>query len=152
DDCRFPQLLASIAVGKADGTTGVPAPVTGHEGAWAPDGLTYYGGDLAHFQYFAVDAADPTQPTLITTYKTPFGPGPPYANVHGMSISDDGNRAYFVSAVYSAFVDLANLANPNVISNNGLIIADVSDVQARKPNPEIRMISKLLWKDGAGAQ
>ena len=151
-DCRFPQLLASVAVGKADGSTGMPAAITGHEGAWAPDGLTYYGGDLREFQYYAVDTADPTKPTLITTFNAPFGLGPPYANVHGLSISDDGNRAYFVTAVYSSFVDFANLSNPNVIPNNGLIIADVSDVQARKPNPKIRVISKLLWKDGAAAQ
>src|SRR5205823_6991495 len=31
-DCRSPQLLASVAVGKADGTTGVPGTVVGHEG------------------------------------------------------------------------------------------------------------------------
>src|SRR6266851_10392246 len=99
DDCRFPQLLASVAVGKADGSTGVPAKVTGHEGAWAPDGLTYYGGDLRQFQYFAVDTTDPSKPKLITTFNSPFGAGPPYANVHGMSISDDGKRAYFVTAV-----------------------------------------------------
>ena len=53
DDCRYPQLLASVAVGKADGSTGVPATVTGHEGAWAPDGLTYYGGDLRQFRQLA---------------------------------------------------------------------------------------------------
>jgi hypothetical protein len=151
-DCRFPQLLASVAVGKADGSTGIPEVITGHEGAWAPDGLTYYGGDLREFKYFAVDTADPTKPTLIATFHTPFGPGPPYANVHGLSISDDGNRAYFVTAVYSSAVDFANLPNPNVIPNNGLIIADVSDIQARKPNPQVRVISKLLWKDGAAAQ
>ena len=152
DDCRYPQLLASVAVGKADGSTGVPATVTGHEGAWAPDGLTYYGGDLRQFQYFAVDTTDPSKPKLITTFHSPFGAGPPYANVHGMSISDDGKRAYFVTAVYSSVIDFANLPNPNVIPNNGLIIADVSDIQARKPNPQVRVISKLLWKDGAAAQ
>jgi hypothetical protein len=152
DDCRFPQLLASVAVGKADRSTGVPAKVTGHEGAWAPDGLTYYGGDLRQFQYFAVDTTDPSKPKLITTFNSPFGAGPPYANVHGMSISDDGKRAYFVTAVYSSVIDFANLPNPNVIPNNGLIIADVSDIQARKPNPQVRVISKLLWKDGAAAQ
>jgi hypothetical protein len=152
DDCRYPQLLASVAVGKADGSTGVPATVTGHEGAWAPDGLTYYGGDLRQFQYFAVDTTDPSKPKLITTFNSPFGAGPPYANVHGMSISDDGKRAYFVTAVYSSVIDFANLSNPNVIPNNGLIIADVSDIQARKPNPQMRVISKLTWKDGAAAQ
>ena len=40
-----PQLLASAPVGTGtDG--GLVHKVIGHEGSWAPDGLTYYGGDL----------------------------------------------------------------------------------------------------------
>ena len=151
-DCRFPQFLTSTAVGKADGSTGIPAPVTGHEGSWAPDGLTYYGGDLAHFQYVAVDMTDPTEPRLIATFNTGLGAGPPYANAHGLSISEDGNRAYFVTAVYSSFVDLTTLGNPDVVPNNGLIIADISEIQARKPNPKMSIVSKLLWRDGKAAQ
>ena len=45
-DCRFPQLLAAVAVGTATAAAASSATVVGHEGAWAPDGLTYYGGDL----------------------------------------------------------------------------------------------------------
>src|SRR4029077_7818623 len=58
-DCRTPQLLASVAVGTGTGGGDV-APVIGHEGSWAPDGLTYYGGDLftKGGQYFAVDTTD----------------------------------------------------------------------------------------------
>ncbi|HEV3020526.1 MAG TPA: hypothetical protein VGY49_16050, partial [Burkholderiaceae bacterium] len=88
-DCRAPQLLATVAVGKADGSTGLAHPVIGHEGSWAPDGLTYYGGDLRNAQYYAVDTADPTRPSLIAAWV------PGIANVHGLSISDDGKRGYF---------------------------------------------------------
>jgi hypothetical protein len=145
-DCRFPQLLSSIAVGKADGTTGVPAPVIGHEGSWAPDGLTYYGGDLVTNggQYYAVDTTDPTAPKLITTWV------PGFANVHGLSITDDGNRGYFVSLGTSG--GAAGLTNPNVPADNGLMIYDISDIQARKPNPQAKLVSKLFWKDGSGGQ
>src|SRR5258705_5767768 len=146
DDCRFPQLLATVAVGKADGSTGVPGVVTGHEGSWAPDGLTYYGGDLRNSvgQYYAVYPTDPTSPKLITRWT------PGFANVHGLSISDDGNRGYFVSLGAPA-------GNPPVIrtdanANNGLMIYDLSEIQARKPNPQVRLISKLFWPDGSGAQ
>ena len=143
NDCTSPQLLSSIAVGKADGSTGTPAPVIGHEGAWAPDGLTYYGGDLRNRQYYAVETTDPTAPKLITTWK------PGIANVHGMSISDDGTRGYFVSL---GNVTGAGLTDPSVPALNGLLIYDLSDIQARVPNPQARLISKLLWKDGSVAQ
>src|SRR6267378_77028 len=127
-DCRTPQLLASVAVGKADGTTGLPQPVIGHEGAWAPDGLTYYGGDLRYAQYYAVDTTDPTHPSLITAWV------PGIANVHGMSISDDGNRGYFVSL---GFATPASLTDPTQPATNGLLIYDLSQIQARVPNPQV---------------
>ncbi len=139
-DCRHPQLLASAKVGTGtDG--GIVAPVVGHEGSWAPDGLTYYGGDLRNLQYYAVDTTDPSKPKLIATWK------PGFANVHGLSISDDGNRGYFVSL--DGGVDLTN---PAVPATNGLMIYDLSDIQARKPNPQAKLVSKLFWKDGSGAQ
>src|SRR6202795_652581 len=126
-DCRTPQLLASVAVGKADGSTGLPRPVIGHEGSWAPDGLTYYGGDLryrytvpgttvtASGQYYAVDTTDPTHPSLITSWTTNIA-----ANVHGMSISDDGNRGYFVSLSGGD-----PLTDPTKPATNGLLIYDL---------------------------
>jgi hypothetical protein len=142
-DCRNPQLLSSVAVGKADGTTGVVAPVIGHEGSWAPDGLTYYGGDLRNSQYYAVDMTASTNPKLLTTWKT----GITGATVHGLSVSDDGNRGYFVS-----LGGLSGAFSATSPATNGLIIADLTDVQQRKANPQIRTVSTLLWKDGSVAQ
>jgi hypothetical protein len=154
NDCRNPQLLASLPVGTGTDGGGVVDPIIGHEGAWAPDGLTYYGGDLrfkppgataATGQYYAVDTADPTHPKLITAWVT----GVAGAIVHGMSISDDGNRGYFVSLKSSNPAFLDDSAQP---AANGLLIYDLSDIQARKPNPQVRLISTLFWKDGATAQ
>ncbi|HSU76004.1 MAG TPA: hypothetical protein VLI89_02985 [Burkholderiales bacterium] len=139
-DCSHPQLIVSKAVGTgADG--GIVAPVVGHEGSWAPDGLTYYGGDLRNRQYYAVDTSDPSRPKLLATWV------PGFANVHGLSIRDDGNRGYFVSL--DGGVDLTN---PAVPATNGLMIYDLSEIQARKPNPQAKLVSKLFWKDGSGAQ
>jgi hypothetical protein len=155
-DCRTPQLLATVAVGQPDGSTGLPHAVIGHEGSWAPDGLTYYGGDLRYTppgatartgQYYAVDTADPTHPALITSWTT----GIPGSNVHGMSISDDGKRGYFVS-IGGLSGSPADLTNPAVPANNGLLIYDLSEIQARAPNPQVHLISKLLWKDGSVSQ
>jgi hypothetical protein len=44
------------------------------------------------------------------------------------------------------------LTNPAIPADNGLLIYDTSQIQARVPNPQVPLISKLLWKDGSGAQ
>ena len=144
NDCRYPQLLSSIGVGKADGSTGTPAKVVGHEGSWSPDGLTYYGGDIVNSQYYAVDTSNPRAPKLITNWHTGI------AGVHGLSISDDGNRGYFVSL--SGGVGPAGLNDPSVQATNGLLIYDLSEIQARMPNPQPKLVGKVMWRDGSFAQ
>ena len=67
------------------------------------------------------------QPKLLGTYLNTFG------RVHGLAISDDGNRAYFTSIG-------AGNPDPAVAPANGLIIADVSDIQSRKANPQVRVL------------
>src|SRR5215813_4569803 len=120
-DCRFPQLLASAKVGTGtDG--GFVHKVTGHEGSWAPDGLTYYGGDLRAQQYYAVDTTDPRRPKLIAAWPVPVAG----ANSHGLSISRDGKRGYFVSLGSSG--GPAGITDPNVPANNGLLIYDLSQI------------------------
>jgi len=145
-DCRSPQLLASVAIGT--GTDGGPvAPVTpiGHEGSFAPDGLTYYIGDLTQKLYHAVDVTDSTHPKYITTFdmKT-LGLG-----THGLSVSNDGNRLYATSASFPA---VADLTNPNVAPTNGFVIFDTSEIQERRPNAQMKVISTFLFKDGSVAQ
>jgi hypothetical protein len=142
-DCRFPQLLASVPVGTGkDGGPVAPVAPIGHEGAFAPDGLTYYIGDLPNKKYHAVDLTDPTKPKYITTYDVSAIGGS-----HGLSISDDGNRLY--GAITGSGT---NLANPNGPGNNGFVILDVSEVQARAANPQIKLIGKFLYTDGSAAQ
>src|SRR5882762_6428667 len=149
-DCREPQLLASVAVGT--GTDGGDiAPVIGHEGSWAPDGLTYYGGSPVQHLYYAVDTTDVTKPKLITTWLTPYGVTPVPGTYtdggsHGLSISDDGTRGYMVSIGLNT---TAALTNPSVSATNGLLIYDLSEIQSRANNPKARLISSLLWKDGS---
>jgi hypothetical protein len=47
---------------------------------------------------------------------------------HGLSLSTDGNRAY--------------IADPG----GELLILDVSEIQARKADPQAREISRLTWQ------
>ena len=106
EDCRHPQLLSSS-----------PAGILGHESGFAPDGMTFYSASPGTQTLVPVDLTDPSLPVPLTSYRI---------NSHGLSISDDGNRAY-------------------VASLDGLVILDVSEVQAREPNPVIREVSPLTW-------
>lgn len=111
-DCRHPVLRSST-----------PIAGLGHEGAFAPDGRTFYsssfdaGGNLPAATLTAVDLSNPALPVPVWTgtYRS-----------HGLSLSDDGNRAY-------------------IAARSGLLILDVSQVQARVPNPQVREIARLTW-------
>jgi hypothetical protein len=109
-DCRNPVLQSSAPVG-----------VLGHESGMAPDGMTFYSSSPGTPTLTAVDISNPMlpRPLAVTRY-----------NSHGLSISDDGNRAY-----------LAFTGDPA----SGLVILDVSEVQARKPNPQVREVGRLTW-------
>lgn len=156
-DCRYPQLLSTLAVGQG-GVSGVVEKVLGHEGDFAPDGLTYYGGDIFNRKYHAIDITSTTQPKLLASFENPnpsfgtdsSGRGDPSS--HGLSISDDGNRAYFVSMAGLSTRAAGNYLDPVIPARNGLMIVDTSEVQARKPNPQMRLIGELYWKDGSVAQ
>ncbi len=107
DDCRHPVL-------DADG----PYARFGHESGFSADGKTFYATSTALQSITAIDVTDPKQPHAIWQ-------GNEYA--HGMTLSDDGNRAY--------------IADPK----GDLLILDTSQIQARKPNPQAREVSRLTW-------
>ncbi len=120
-DCRSPQLLSST-----------PSGVFGHESGFAPDGKTFYVASTGGQTLVAVDLTDPRAPRPIWTRS-----GVVY---HGMRVSADGNRLY-----------VAEIGQPGngVISNGGLAILDVSEIQARKPDPQVPVVSKLAWRSGS---
>ncbi len=145
-DCRSPQLMATIAVGTGlDGGTALAKAPIGHEGNISPDGLTYYIGDIRNSFYYAVDVANTSKPKLISSFDvSTLG-----TRVHGLSVSNDGNRMYGVL--------LGGLATPGQITaldklDNGFAIFDTSEVQARKAGATIKLISKALYQDGSVAQ
>ena len=107
-DCRNPTLQSSTPVG-----------VLGHESGMAPDGNTYYIASLDGGTLVAVDISNPLAPVPLSLRNA--------AKPHGLSISDDGTRAYSAD-------------------RSGLIILDVSDIQDRVFNPQIREISRLNWE------
>jgi hypothetical protein len=111
-DCRNPVLQA----------TGVYARY-GHESGFAPDGRTLYVTGTAVQAITAIDVTDPKAPHVLW-----YG----QELAHGMTISDDGNRAY--------------VADP---TEGQLLILDTSEIQARKPNPQAHEIARLTWKSAS---
>ena len=96
-----------------------PVAFLGHESGFAPDGKTFYATSLFDGHITAVDLTDPSVPRPITVFES-FS--------HGMSTSDDGNRGYMASR------------------GQGLQIMDLSEVQSRKPFPQVREISTHRWE------
>ena len=151
-DCRQPQLISSTPVGTGkDGGITPAGGNTGHEGNISPDGLTYWIGDIGRGHYNAVDIANPSKPKMISTWSVAdlkLNAGTGRTLVHGLSVSNDGNRVY---ATVLGFPGTADVANP-AIKNNGFVVLDTSEVQQRKPNAQIKPISTALYKDGSVAQ
>jgi hypothetical protein len=107
-DCRAPELQSSALVG-----------TLGHESGLAPDGKTFYSASPGTPSLTAVDISNPKIPLPLWRGN--------YTS-HGLSISDDGNRAYLSSG-----------------NSKGVLILDVSEIQARVANPQVREISSISW-------
>ena len=122
-DCAHPVLKSDIEV----------AGSIGHAGNFTPDGMTYFGTYTLGPGVTILDIADASSPKVLlqTTAYT----------VHDLSFNADGTRAYFTQ------IPLGPTPPPN-----GLVIVDTSDIQSRKPNPQLRTVSTLTWVDGANAQ
>jgi hypothetical protein len=118
-DCRTPVFQSSTPLG-----------VLGHEGEFSPDGRTYWVTSLATNTIVAVDVATPMTPSIIGIWRD--------WSIHGLNISDDGTRFYGA--------DLGSPESGGTDGSNGLTILDVSDVQNRVPNPQLRLVSHLTWR------
>ena len=127
-DCTRPVLK---------GSTDLPGS-SAHMGNFAPDGLTYYVGQstlgIGGFLHI-VDLSDPSDPKQLPPWQF-LGDGRP----HGVWLNEAGTRLY--AGQPGTFGGTGQLIGPN-----GLVILDVSDYQFRRPNPQIRIISKLFWDD-----
>jgi hypothetical protein len=111
-DCRHPVLQSSKLVARL-----------GHESGFSADGKTFYATGTATKSITAVDVTDPKNPHDVWQ-----------GNIvaHGMTLSDDGNRAY--------------IADP---TGGDMLILDTSKIQARVPNPTTREISRLTWTNAS---
>jgi len=152
-DCRAPKLLASIALTPGeDGSIPEAKPLKGHDANFSPDGLTFYNGDPHGRLYSAIDLTDPSKPKLfaqIDMSKAPLSSEPYNGTAHGLSVSEDGNRGYFVSG---GIPTAEQVMDPKAKMSDGIYVVDTSEVQARKPNAQMKIISYLAFKNGSAAQ
>ncbi len=119
-DCRNPVFQSTLPVG-----------VLGHESGFSPDGKTFWAASLGANLLTAVDLTDPALPELV------------YAGVwatHGVQISADGNRAYLAAGTGFPRNEIGLPSE-----RQGLQILDISEVQARKPNPVVREVGHVTW-------
>jgi hypothetical protein len=149
DDCRHPKQLFDGSV-----------TAINHEGNFSNDGMTYYTGGLQPGLVSAVDMSDPGKPRLLTTFFAKYG-------IHGYSTSTDGKRL-FISHInedwpYTLYAGKGgnggqglegepsgppSTNGDTVLGGNGIGIYDVSEIQERKPNPQVRLVSALEYQDG----
>src|SRR3954451_9855491 len=97
----------------------------GHEGCFQPDGMVYYMASTDSIT--PIDLSDPKHPRQLSEPQ-PLG-------IHGCSTSEDGTRAYLAD-----------------IGVGRMVVADTSEVQARKPNAQIKPIGELPTPSNGGQQ
>jgi hypothetical protein len=138
EDCAHPRLLFS-------GDMFDPPP---HGSGFSGDGRTFYG--TGSFGMQAVDISDPTHPRKIAVWD-PAKTDPRFPSffhrVH-FAPGDAGNTAFL--PVFTSGQSLANnwmLTSPRA----GLMIADVSEIQNRVANPQVKPLRWLSWIDGVNA-
>ena len=151
-DCRSPQLLSSVKIGTVENGDAAVLPagqnLIGHEGNFAPDGLTWYNGDRGTIKkYSAIDIINTTHPKLINLWELPLIPTT-VLTTHGLNISEDGNRAY-VSRAGQLGLTVDLLTSPEA---DGVIILDTSEVQKRLPNAKMKQVGMVTWRDSGQMQ
>ena len=92
--------------------------LTGHESGFSPDGKTFWAAGGAGYIY-AIDVSNEKKPKTIWR-------GSYYS--HGLNLSADGNTLYQTDPI-----------------NGNLGLIDVSQIQARMPNPKVHDISRITW-------
>lgn len=105
-------------------TSSTPLGFFGHESGFSVDGKTFYVATTAQANIIAIGLENPALPTIVWQSSE--------WTSHGMSLSDDGTRLYVTD-----------------MDNNGITILDVSEVQARTADPQVREISKLTWPEAS---
>ncbi|HEX6795737.1 MAG TPA: hypothetical protein VF304_17975 [Casimicrobiaceae bacterium] len=138
-DCRHPVLKGQV---------NASSPSFHHMGNFAPDGKTFYATQnfrgVGGYVYI-FDLSDPAHPQALPPWQY-MGDGRP----HSLNLNWDG----FLPGVPEGTLLFAGqpgefgaAPTDSSFGPDGLVVEDVSDYQFRRPNPQIKIISKLFWAD-----
>jgi hypothetical protein len=96
-----------------------------------------------------VDLTDPSHPVMLPPWQF-LGDGRP----HGLELNPKGFEPGVPEGTRLYAGQPGEFGNPIGcdVGPDGLVIEDVSDYQFRRPNPQIRIISKLFWTDQGEAE
>ena len=141
--CAHPRLLSSVQI---------PDPnLQAHAGNFAPDGRTYWITVWTKRRLVAIDVSNPRKPKELLDWAFP-GDQPGGAGAHQIchrislnQFAVDGHPpgTLLFCGVVGHLVHAGDFT-----SGNGLVIYDVSQVQDRRPHPQIKVLGSLYWKDG----
>lgn len=150
-DCTRPRPLGHVDLGLPPGDTvkSLPGFDDGiHSGKLSADGTLYYATDLGNGALVltgpcltVVDLRDPRRMSVVARHA-------PDTPCHDLSLSPDGRRAYvgWYAPTYGHPVAVAAAFGPAAAASertSGLRVLDVSEVQAHRPDPQVRVLGEL---------
>lgn len=127
-DCRHPVFKSSLPLG-----------ILGHEGAFSPDGRTYWAATTADRGLSAIDLTDPAVPQLLMHSFM--------IATHGLSVSDDGKRLYLAD-VQSDRGLTQNYYTEITNGGGGMRILDATPIQNRVAGTtDLKQIGYVTWPE-----
>jgi hypothetical protein len=126
-DCRAPVLQASTPLG-----------ILAHEGAFSPDGNTYWASTTADRGLTAIDLTNPALPSILWRSED-------FAQ-HGLSISDDGKRAYLADVASDRGL-MQNYYTEITNGGGGMRVLDISQIQSRATVPQVTELGYVTWPE-----
>lgn len=128
DDCTKPKFMSRYDSGQPQY----------HGLEISSDGRTVYASNTFpdapnRKALHVIDVTDMARPRLITTWDPTEEVPPNDYGIHDLGVNKSGTRAYL-----GAVQQLGTLPNPRTPT---VVVLDTSDIQARAPNPDLRVVS-----------
>lgn len=113
------------------------------------DGRTVYAtdnygvsGSLGAEMLHVIDIDDLSAPRLLAAWDPTEEGSTPYA-IHDLELSADGNRAYLGAQPPSSNQGIVVAGPPSNAGEPSLVVLDTSDIQARRPDPDLRIVGEV---------